>query len=87
MPGYALTHSSLFHSRSLTPCDCEFSLPYFSFLQQAFNIGPIGPGGTGGAGSGLFNQFFNMVGNPNDYVFSQAGLDNIVSQLMEQAAA
>ncbi|RUS14860.1 hypothetical protein BC937DRAFT_93224 [Endogone sp. FLAS-F59071] len=62
-------------------------MPLLSFLQQAFNIGPIGPGGQGGPGGGLFNQFFNMVGNPNDYVFSQAGLDNIVSQLMEQAAA
>lgn len=26
-----------------------------------------------------------MVGNPNDYVFSQDGFDNIITQLMEQA--
>ncbi|RUS25505.1 hypothetical protein BC938DRAFT_472058 [Jimgerdemannia flammicorona] len=64
-------------------------IPLFNFLQQAFGTpgaGTTGGGATGGGG-GLLNQFFNMVGNPNDYVFSQAGLDNIVSQLMEQAAA
>ncbi|KAI8083178.1 uncharacterized protein BX664DRAFT_267396, partial [Halteromyces radiatus] len=27
-----------------------------------------------------------LVGNPNDYVFSQAALDNIITQLMEQTA-
>ena len=26
-----------------------------------------------------------LVGNPNDYVFSQTALDNIITQLMEQA--
>ncbi len=25
-----------------------------------------------------------LVGNPNDYVFSQNALDNIITQLMEQ---
>jgi len=25
-----------------------------------------------------------IVGNPNDYVFSQTALDNIITQLMEQ---
>lgn len=25
-----------------------------------------------------------LVGNPNDYVFSQTALDNIITQLMEQ---
>ncbi|KAL9556353.1 hypothetical protein MBANPS3_001904 [Mucor bainieri] len=33
---------------------------------------------TGGAFDG------GMVGNPNDYVFSQTALDNIITQLMEQ---
>ncbi|KAF7721144.1 hypothetical protein EC973_005367 [Apophysomyces ossiformis] len=28
-----------------------------------------------------------FVGNPNDYVFSQASLDNIITQLMEQAGS
>jgi hypothetical protein len=27
-----------------------------------------------------------MVGNPNDYVFSQGALDNIITQLMEQTS-
>lgn len=27
-----------------------------------------------------------FVGNPNDYVFSQTALDNIISQLMEQTS-
>jgi E3 ubiquitin-protein ligase RNF115/126 len=26
-----------------------------------------------------------LAGNPNDYVFSQTALDNIITQLMEQA--
>lgn len=27
-----------------------------------------------------------LVGNPNDYVFSQNALDNIITQLMEQTS-
>lgn len=27
-----------------------------------------------------------LVGNPNDYVFSQTALDNIITQLMEQTS-
>ncbi|KAI9106199.1 hypothetical protein DFS34DRAFT_50562 [Phlyctochytrium arcticum] len=44
--------------------------------------------GTEGGGPRPPNPFaalFNMVGNPGDYVFGQRGLDDIVSQLMEQA--
>ncbi|KAI8890750.1 hypothetical protein K501DRAFT_168163, partial [Backusella circina FSU 941] len=35
---------------------------------------------TGGSFDG------GMVGNPNDYVFSQGALDNIITQLMEQTS-
>ncbi|KAI8878114.1 hypothetical protein K501DRAFT_196627 [Backusella circina FSU 941] len=34
--------------------------------------------------SGSFDG--GLVGNPNDYVFSQTALDNIITQLMEQTS-
>jgi E3 ubiquitin-protein ligase RNF115/126 len=33
-----------------------------------------------------FFDLFNVVGNPGDYVFGQAALDNIITQIMEQTA-
>ncbi|KAI9317404.1 hypothetical protein BX666DRAFT_1936936 [Dichotomocladium elegans] len=34
----------------------------------------------------LYGLSEGVVGNPNDYVFSQDGFDNIITQLMEQAS-
>ncbi|KNC96582.1 uncharacterized protein SPPG_08166 [Spizellomyces punctatus DAOM BR117] len=42
-------------------------------------------GANGGDGTNPLGAFFNMVGNPGDYVFGQRGLDDIITQLMEQA--
>ncbi|CAO3656735.1 unnamed protein product [Mucor hiemalis] len=57
-----------------------------------------GLGGAGGRGNNIASlmQLFSLmagapldaglVGNPNDYVFSQNALDNIITQLMEQTS-
>ncbi|KAI8914723.1 hypothetical protein DFJ77DRAFT_463072 [Powellomyces hirtus] len=45
-------------------------------------LGVVGPNGE--AADNPFRNLFNMVGNPGDYVFGQRGLDDIISQLMEQ---
>ncbi|KAF9929791.1 hypothetical protein FBU30_001227 [Linnemannia zychae] len=37
----------------------------------------------GQPGLGGFGGLFNMVGNPGDYVFSQGGLDDVITQMME----
>ncbi|CAG8438781.1 8728_t:CDS:2 [Ambispora leptoticha] len=49
-------------------------------LQRAF-----GEGAQQGANNPWTNVF-NMVGDPRDYVWGPGGLDNIISQLMEQQA-
>lgn len=62
------------------------------------NTTGTGEGGGQGTGGGdnrmngigsllqlLYGLGEGMVGNPNDYVFSQDGFDNIITQLMEQA--
>ncbi|CAG8448469.1 6653_t:CDS:2 [Ambispora gerdemannii] len=49
-------------------------------LQRAF-----GEGAQQGVNNPWTNVF-NMVGNPGDYVWGPGGLDNIISQLMEQQA-
>ncbi|KAK9450673.1 uncharacterized protein V1518DRAFT_370905 [Limtongia smithiae] len=71
-----------------------------NFLQQTFaSIGLEQPGATPGEGgigtanravpndivTNLMGRIFNMTGNVNDYVMSDRQLDQIVSQLMEQA--
>ncbi|KAG5519895.1 hypothetical protein PMAC_000172 [Pneumocystis sp. 'macacae'] len=47
-----------------------------SFLENAFGRGGEGVGG-------IFSNVFTMR-NPGDYVWSSAGFDNIITQLMEQ---
>jgi len=37
----------------------------------------------GAAGGGFGGGLFNLPGNPGDYVFSQGGLDDVISQMME----
>ncbi|KAJ3169692.1 hypothetical protein HDU87_000574 [Geranomyces variabilis] len=44
----------------------------------------LGMGDPGQEGPNPLHMFFNMVGNPGDYVFGQRGLDDIITQLMEQ---
>ncbi|KAJ3156428.1 hypothetical protein HDU89_004210 [Geranomyces variabilis] len=44
----------------------------------------LGMGDQGQEGPNPLHMFFNMVGNPGDYVFGQRGLDDIITQLMEQ---
>lgn len=55
-------------------------------LGEALQGGGVGAAaGIGGAGAPFnFSSFFNMVGNPGDYVLGQTGLDNIITALMEQ---
>ena len=35
-------------------------------------------------GNGLLMDAQRLVGNPGDYVFSQRGLDDVVTRLMDQ---
>ncbi|KAG0263964.1 hypothetical protein BG011_007685 [Mortierella polycephala] len=52
---------------------------FFERLRYEIRINAQGgQGGQGGLGG-----FFNMIGNPGDYVFGQNGLDDVISQLME----
>ncbi len=62
-----------------------------TFLRRAFENGGGGVGDQNQEGgqnpaplNQLFGQMFGMQGNMGDYVWSQGGLDEIVSRLMEQ---
>ncbi|KAK9371318.1 hypothetical protein V1509DRAFT_573483 [Lipomyces kononenkoae] len=68
-----------------------------NFLQQTFRgigIESHGDGRTGRDINGqlpdltsqLLGRIFNVSGNPNDYVFSNRQLDQIITQIMEQTA-
>ncbi|GJJ71206.1 E3 ubiquitin-protein ligase RNF115/126 [Entomortierella parvispora] len=48
-------------------------------LLGRLSTGLMSDGTAGGFGGGLFN----LPGNPGDYVFSQGGLDDVISQMME----
>ncbi|KAG0055196.1 hypothetical protein BGZ83_009373 [Gryganskiella cystojenkinii] len=38
---------------------------------------------AGGSGAGFGGGLFNLPGNPGDYVFSQGGLDDVITRMME----
>ncbi|KAJ3019497.1 hypothetical protein HKX48_002030 [Thoreauomyces humboldtii] len=55
-----------------------------TFDLAAILEGILGVGGTGGPNANPLQGLFNMHGNPGDYVFGERGLDDVISQLMEQ---
>ncbi|EPX72321.1 ubiquitin-protein ligase E3 [Schizosaccharomyces octosporus yFS286] len=61
-----------------------------SILERVFgslnqNEGQAGEGETPFNAANLFSNVFNLAGNPGDYAWGARGLDDIISQLMEQA--
>ncbi|KAI0224650.1 RING-type E3 ubiquitin transferase [Lamellibrachia satsuma] len=47
-------------------------------------IGPSGAGGVGGPRASPFGTILNIHGNPGDYAWGTGGLDNIITQLLNQ---
>ncbi|WBW72096.1 ubiquitin-protein ligase E3, RNF126-like protein [Schizosaccharomyces osmophilus] len=61
-----------------------------SILERVFgslnqNEGQTGEGETPFNAANIFSNVFNLAGNPGDYAWGARGLDDIISQLMEQA--
>ncbi|RGB43914.1 hypothetical protein C1646_737618 [Rhizophagus diaphanus] len=58
--------------------------PFLNIAQQVFQRILENGGGTNNTAN--FLNFFNIAGDPRDYAWGNTGLDNIITQLMEQQA-
>ncbi|EEB06551.1 ubiquitin-protein ligase E3 [Schizosaccharomyces japonicus yFS275] len=57
-------------------------------LERIFgSLGAQPANGQGFNPATVFGELFNLAGNPGDYVWGARGLDDIISQLMEQTSA
>ncbi|KAF9901157.1 hypothetical protein BX616_002359 [Lobosporangium transversale] len=59
-----------------------FLISFLERMQQEMSPATESASDSPGHDTGL-SGLFNMIGNPGDYVFSQAGLDDVITQLME----